>query len=290
VTGQIKLRLHLQQTFLFAIMLAGVCFNPVFAQTSENAFSEDDALTLSQAAVGRELADLSFIDVDGNPVSLSDYAGKPLLISMIFTSCHHICPGLTRHLDKAVGAARAALGPDSFQVISVGFDTANDTPRRMAEFAKEQGVSDPNWQFLSGTQESVDELAKNIGFIYFPTPRGFDHLTQLTVVDPSGVIYEQVYGGTFELPWLVEPLKDLVLNRPQSKHNFLSGVVDRVKLFCTVYDPNTGRYKVDYSLFVQIAIGFLVVLAISIYLLVEIRRARKRKRPEAEKSATQKDT
>ena len=278
-----------QQFYLFAIVLAGICFNSVFAQTGENAFSEDDALSFSQAAVGRELEDLSFIDMNGKPVSLSDYAGKPLLISMIFTSCHHICPGLTRHLNTAVGAARAALGPDSFHVVSIGFDTANDTPQRMAEFATQQGVSDANWHFLSGTQASVDKLANNIGFIYFPTPRGFDHLTQLTVIDPSGVIYEQVYGGTFELPWLVEPLKDLILNRPQSKHNFLSSVVDRVKLFCTVYDPNTGRYKVDYSLFVQIAVGFLVVLAISIYLLVEIRRARKRKKPEMEKPHMEKD-
>ena len=83
------------------------------------------------------------------------------------------------------------------------------------------------------------------------------------------------------VPWLVEPLKDLVFNRPQSSHNFLSGVFDRVKLFCTVYDPNTGRYRFDFSLFVQIAIGAIVVLGVITYLLIEIRRARRRKK-EAE--------
>ena len=124
----------------------------------------------------------------------------------------------------------------------------------------------------------MEQLVENLGFIYFPTPRGFDHITQVTIVGRENVIYKQVYGGTFELPWLVEPLKDLVLNRPQSAHNLFSGMVDRVKLFCTVYDPNTGRYRFDYSLFVQIAIGALVVIGISIYLLIEIRRARRKKK------------
>ena len=100
----------------------------------------------------------------------------------------------------------------------------------------------------------------------------------MTIVDRHGVIYEQVYGGAFELPWLVEPLKDLVLNRPQSEHSFFSSMADKVMLFCTVYDPNTGRYRFDYSMFIQIAIGALAILAVIAYLLVEIRRARRRKK------------
>ena len=30
-----------------------------------------------------------------------------------------------------------------------------------------------------------------------------------------------------------------------------------MKLFCTVYDPRTGRYYFDYSLFASIIIGAL---------------------------------
>jgi protein SCO1/2 len=247
------------------------------AVESDKTFSEDEALKISQAAIGRDLAGLELTDSHGQPVQLSSYAGKPLLVSMIFTSCHHVCPALTRHLKLAVESAREALGNDSFQIVTIGFDTPNDTPERMLAFARKQGIDDPNWAFLSGSAETMAELVDKLGFVYFPTARGFDHITQVSIVDRHGLIYEQVYGGAFELPWLVEPLKDLVFNRPQSRHNFLSGLVDRVKLFCTVYDPNTGRYRFDYSLFVQIAIGAMVVLGVMVYLLVEIRRARRRK-------------
>ena len=268
------------QCLVFGLLtlMSGLTSEDVFGQAEDGSYSEDQALQISQAVIGRELAELQFTDSFGRPVKLADYAGQPLLISMIFTSCHHVCPTLTRHLKVAVSAAREALGHNSFRVATIGFDTANDTPARMRDFARKQGIDDPNWTFLSGSAENIAKLTENLGFIYFTTPRGFDHITQVTIIDRHGVIYQQVYGGAFELPWLVEPLKDLVLNRPQSEHSFFSGVVDKVKLFCTVYDPNTGRYRFDYSLFIQIAIGALVVLGITTYLLVEIRRARRRKR------------
>ena len=260
------------------MVLLAVVSQLAFGQARDGSYSEEEALEISQAAIGRELAALEFSDSFGQPVNLADYRGQPLLVSLIFTSCHHVCPALTRHLKASVDAARDALGHDSFRIVTIGFDTANDSPERMRNFAQKQGIDDPAWTFLSGSAETMAKLVENVGFIYFATPRGFDHITQTTMVTRDGVIYNQVYGGTFELPWLVEPLKELVLNRPQSEHNFFSSMVDKVNLFCTVYDPNTGRYRYDYSLFVQIAIGGLVTLSVIFYLLVEIRRARRRKK------------
>ena len=260
------------------VLLTAASYQPAYGQSEDGTYSDDEALEISQAAIGRELAELEFTDSFGRPFKLAEFNDRPMLVSLIFTSCHHVCPALTRHLKIAVDAAREALGADSFRVVTIGFDTANDTPERMQDFARKQGIDDPDWVFLSSSAETMAKLVENMGFIYFPTARGFDHITQVTIVNRDGIIYQQVYGGTFELPWLVEPLKDLVFNRPQSAHSFFSGLSDRVKLFCTVYDPNTGRYRFDYSLFVQIAIGAMVVLSVIIYLLVEIRRARRNKK------------
>jgi len=270
---------HLHKSGIYiALVLLLMASQLALGQAQDGSYSEDEALEISQAVIGRELAALEFTDSLGQPVNLSDYRGQPLLVSLIFTSCHHVCPALTKHLKTSVDAARDALGHDSFRIVTIGFDTANDSPERMRNFAQKQGIDDPAWTFLSSSAETMAKLVENVGFIYFTTPRGFDHITQTTMVNRDGVIYNQVYGGTFELPWLVEPLKELVLNRPQSRHNFFSSMVDKVNLFCTVYDPNTGRYRYDYSLFVQIAIGGLVTLSVLIYLLIEARRARRKKK------------
>lgn len=238
-------------------------------------YNADTAIDFSQAAVGRDLGDYALVDRKGQPVSLSQFKGKPLLISMIFTSCHHVCPAITRHLANAVEAAREALGEESFQVLTIGFDTPVDSPEAMRIFARKQGIDDPNWTFLSGSAEVMAQLVDNIGFVYFPSPRGFDHINQVTVIDREGIVYRQVYGAAFDLPWLVEPLKELVYNRPQPGAMMVDGLLNRIKLFCTVYDPNTGRYKIDYSLFVGIAVGAVMVFSMFFWLVIEYRRSRR---------------
>jgi protein SCO1 len=239
-------------------------------------YERQSALRISQSAIGTSLGDYAFTATDGRTIHLRDFSGKPLLISMIFTSCHHICPTTTKHIQQAAAEAQDALGSDSFQILTIGFDAANDTPDAMRSFAMQQNIHADNWQFLSATSETIEKLSQDLGFQFFVSPRGYDHLIQLSVIDRGGKVYSQVYGMEFELPALIEPLKQLVLNRPESAGHPISGLVDRVRLFCTVYNPATGRYEFDNSLFIQIAIGFLFIFSVAFYLVREARRARRR--------------
>lgn len=258
-----------------AVLVTGLAWSyGLQAADVDGRYDPDAALEISQAAVGRALTNHSLVDTAGNTVSLHDFAGKPLVISMIFTSCHHVCPTTTKHLDQAAGAAREVLGEDSFEIVTIGFDAARDTPDAMAAFARAQGIDAYGWHFLSATPETIAALSEQTGFIFFPSPRGFDHIIQLTVLDRSSTVYAQVYGVSFELPWLVEPLKKLVFNRPESVGHPWSSLVDRIRLFCTVYNPGTGRYEIDNSLFIQIAIGLMIVVSVSFYLWREFRRKR----------------
>jgi protein SCO1/2 len=237
-------------------------------------YDRDSALDISQDAIGRQLGDHQLTDRFNRQVNLQDYAGRPLLISMIFTSCHHVCPTTTKNLDRATRAAREILGEDSFDIVTIGFDTAHDSPDAMRAFAREQNIHAESWKFLSGSKETIEALSADLGFQYFPSPRGFDHINQVTIIGRDNAVYRQVYGISFELPWLVEPLKELVLNRPASQGHIIASLVDRVRLFCTVYNPATGRYEIDNSIFIQAAIGFLVVLSGFVYLWRGFHQAR----------------
>jgi protein SCO1/2 len=236
-------------------------------------FDAKTALATSQAAIGRMLEDVTLRDRSGKVVQLAGYRGKPLVISVIYTSCYHICPTTTQHLAKVVQTARAALGEDSFRVVTIGFDTAKDNPEAMRSFARQQGVDLPGWEFLSTDAASMARLANNIGFLYFASPKGFDHLMQATVVDANGKIYRQVYGMTFDTPLLVEPLKELVFGE-QPGASLFDGLWSKVKLFCTTYDPANDRYRLDYSLFIGMLIGFLIIASGVFYLVRELRRGR----------------
>ena len=179
---------------------------------STEGFDKDTALQNSQAAIGNSLGDYIFIAANGREVRLDDFLGTPLLISMIFTSCHHICPTTTQHLLRASEDAQEVLGDNSFRIVSIGFDTVNDTPDAMRGFATQQGIDADNWLFLSATSETIVRLSQDLGFQFFPSPRGFDHLIQTSMIDRQGKVYSQVYGMQFELPSLMEPLKQLVIS------------------------------------------------------------------------------
>ena len=52
--------------------------------------------------------------------SLAEYAGKPLIVSLIYTSCYHICPTTTQHIAAVVRKARKVLGAVGARVIDAG--------------------------------------------------------------------------------------------------------------------------------------------------------------------------
>lgn len=221
----------------------------------------EEALKRSRAAEGNVVGSHQLTDQDGRPVDITQFRGKPVVISMIYTACDHTCPVTTQNVAKAVSGARKALGDDSFQVLSIGFDTVRDTPANLKVYARQQGIDLKNWTFLAGNHATMEALSAELGFTWYVTSRGFDHIAQTTVLDKEGRIYRQVYGENFELPLLVEPLKDLVLGRAAALTS-LQSISDRVRFFCTVYDPHSDAYRFDFGIFFSIGSGFLAVLTI----------------------------
>lgn len=237
-------------------------------------FDEPSALRVSQAAIGRRLGDHRFTDSDGTPVTLAQFYGKPIVVSLVYTSCAHVCPTITQTLSRSVALARAALGEASFTVLTIGFDSAVDTPAQLRRYAAERGVlGTPGWHFLATDAATMERLAADIGFIYYPSPKGYDHLSQTTIVDATGTVYRQVYGERYALPTLVEPLKQLVFGT-RANAGSLDGLLNGVRLFCTVFDPASGRYTFDYSLPLAVLVGLVSLGAVAVFIVHAWREGR----------------
>jgi protein SCO1/2 len=253
-----------------ALCSAGICLAAT-ALPEPGAPDFQRALAISQAAIGARVGNHALRDSRQREVRLDQYRGKPLLVSFVYTGCFQVCPVTTQFLAKAVGAARAALGRDSFNVLTVGFNQPFDSPEAMGAFARQNGVNDPNWNFASPDAATLAALTRELGFTYYATPKGFDHITQLTLLDADGVVYRQIYGDAFELPLLADAVKDL-LSGQASRAGGIDSVWTKVKLFCTVYDPASGGYRVNYSLFVEIFAGLSILVGIGWFLIREYRR------------------
>ena len=145
---------------------------------------------------------------------LSDYRGKPLLVSFIYTGCFQVCPAQTRALYEAVKGLDRMLGEHQFNVVSIGFNQPFDSPDAMRSFARQHRIEHRNWEFLSPPRDSVDALTRAFGFSFVATPAGFDHVLGVTVVDADGRIHAQVYGDRLRADQLGAPLRELLLNAP----------------------------------------------------------------------------
>lgn len=217
------------------------------------------ALELSEAAIGRTVGNYTLRDSHGRALALKSFRGRPLVISLVYTHCASVCPATTQRLLEAVQAARAALGSDSFAVLTFGFDARNDTPGQLDAFARTQGIDLADWQLASADAATVSALLRDVGFSADAAAGGYQHITQTTILDAEGRVYRQVYGDSFPDQVFIEPLKELVFGTTAQSLS-VGDVVNRIKFICTVYNPATGAYEFDYAIGFGIVIGGLSLI------------------------------
>ncbi len=256
---------------------------PVLATDSDASkttlgLDQSAALRTSQTAVGTQISDFTLLDREGRAVRLSQYRGKPLLVSFIYTGCFQVCPLTTRSLQSAIEAGREVFGTRQFNVVSIGFNQPADSPQALKAFALQNHIDQSNWEFLSPHASIVEPLTREFGFSYKSTPAGFDHVLQVTLLDAQGRIYRQIYGEELDADSLGEPIKQLLNNAPVPQQLSLDGLINRVRILCTVYDPKTGKYRVQYGLLIEVAGGITFALAMIWFFLAEWRTQRRARR------------
>jgi len=257
---------------LLAAAWAGLALGA--AEAPPPALDPDAALKASQAAIGRQLGDFTFLDRNHRQVRLADYRGKPLLVNFVYTGCTSVCPLTTKLLAQAIRKAQGVVGPDSFRVLTIGFNLPYDAPEAMRDFARRFGLDAGSWEFLTPYEGQLAALTGDFGFTYARTAWGFDHITQVTVVDQRGRIYRQVYGDDFSIVQLIDPLKELIEGTPVPVKS-LAAFIERVRILCTVYDPRANAYRFDISVIGEIAAFLVIAVALLSFIALELRKRRK---------------
>lgn len=87
---------------------------------------------------------------DGKTVSLPEELndGRPVVLNFIYTTCTTICPVVSQTLSQL----QSKLGTDRDRVhlVSISIDPEEDTPARLAAYARKYDAG-PEWQHYTGT-------------------------------------------------------------------------------------------------------------------------------------------
>lgn len=125
----------------------------------------------------------------GEPLSLSDFRGKVVMIYFGYTYCPDVCPATLIQLSRAL----ALLGDDAeqVQVVMISVDPERDTLERLGEYVT---YFDESFIGMTGTDAELTAVATPLGIFYEKHPgtveTGYlvDHTASVVAIDPDGYL------------------------------------------------------------------------------------------------------
>lgn len=156
---------------------------------SMNAGLNDDLAYLVNNGQKRKVPNFSFINQDSTVITNKDYLGKVYLVDFFFTSCPTICPIMTKNL---VEINEAFDDSNDFGIASFTINPKYDTPAVLKNYHSRYGITNINWNFLTGDQEAIHALSKE-GFYMLSNeaenaPGGFEHSGLFALIDKQGYL------------------------------------------------------------------------------------------------------
>lgn len=156
--------------------------------------------------------DLRLTDQEGEPFRLSDYHGRALVLTFIYTRCPipDYCPLMSRNFQRLQPKLEEAFG-DRAQLLSVSFDPAYDTPEVLRDYAARYTDDLTNWTFATGSPEEVGQATALFGVFTEETGNQFVHNLTTALIGPDGRLRQLWRGNDWEpeevLPAVRETLR-----------------------------------------------------------------------------------
>jgi cytochrome oxidase Cu insertion factor (SCO1/SenC/PrrC family) len=180
----------------------------------------------------------------------------PVLVTMTFTRCAGVCSPFLRSL-KAAAADAGGLGRD-YRIVVLSFDP-NDRVADMQTLADSLDVgSDPGWIFGVAPVADVRRLATASGFWFEwnPSLQQYDHTLLVIAVD-RGRLVRMLAGANVPNASLREVVQEL-----RGKFVASYALTGKVVFRCFEYDPNSGRYSLDWGVLLMLLPAAFAVLTV----------------------------
>lgn len=167
---------------------------------------------------GDVIQDYELLTENGRPVRFSEFRGKALAFTFIFTRCPlpDFCPRMENNFASARDLILAKTNaPTNWQFLSISFDPEFDTPEVLRNHAKLYRHNDPNrWLFAAASLKVLASLAPELDLMYAREASGsISHNLRTVVLDPQGRLHRQFDGNQ----WTPEELAQSIQEAAQVK-------------------------------------------------------------------------
>jgi cytochrome oxidase Cu insertion factor (SCO1/SenC/PrrC family) len=139
-------------------------------------------------------------------VHLSDWRGKPLILTMEYSNCRFMCTTTFSKLKAIQALADQKKLQIDFMIISL--DPKNDTPQAWQQYRISRGIDRNNWYLLTGSEITTKEFADLIGIKYWYMDEHILHDFKIVRLNAQGEIESSLteYGDAPDV--LLRPAKE----------------------------------------------------------------------------------
>ena len=121
-------------------------------------------------------------DERGERVAMSDFRGRPVIVTFLYTNCDETCPPAAQQVKGALNE----LGED-IPALAIAVEPPRDTPASARAFLSEQRMLG-RMRFVLGTRAELGPVWR--GYAIRPQVGGGEHQARIVIVDRRG--YQRV--------------------------------------------------------------------------------------------------
>jgi protein SCO1 len=162
-------------------------------------------------AVDQKVPEFNLVDQFGHAVKFSDWSGKVVAISFVYTKCSYsqYCFRLANNLGLVAKRFRDRMGSD-LVLLTITFDPATDNPEVLSKYAQHWRASQKGWYFLTGPPADVKRVCLMFGMNFWPDMGMLAHSMHTAVIDRQGRLVTNLEGNEFSSDQLGNLIQTLI--------------------------------------------------------------------------------
>ena len=183
-------------------------------EVAEPSSAAADSIFRRVYKVGETMPDFSFVNQEGRRVRLSDYRGKVVAMTFIYTRCPlpDFCIRMSDHfarVQKSLSADRTLAG--KWHLMTISFDPKFDTPPVLKNYGKVYTKDLSTWDFVTDSMKTILDIADGLELVTEDDEGGLiAHNLRTAVIDKKGALVEVFRGNEWTPQQLKQAMADAI--------------------------------------------------------------------------------
>ena len=150
---------------------------------------------------------------DGKRVRFSDFRGKVLAFTLIYTRCP--IPDFCIRMSDYFSRIQKTLGKDpalrgKWHLMSISFDPKNDTPEVLKKYGRNYGADFSTWDFVVDKISTIQQLGDGLDLTFYDDEGGLiAHNLRTVLINQKGNLVQVIKDNEWKPEEVVKLIREL---------------------------------------------------------------------------------